>query len=60
MLPYIGVEGEKSVVEAIHGDATLEGKADTSKVTRNLGISSLTWGGQIYMSTEFSIQVWSD
>jgi hypothetical protein len=60
MLPYIGVEGEKSVVEAIHGDATLDSKADTSKVTRNLGISSLTWGGQIYMSTEFSIQVWSD
>lgn len=60
MLPYIAVEGEKSIVEAIHGDVTLDGKADTSKVIRNLGIGSLSWGGQIYMSTEFLVQVWSD
>jgi hypothetical protein len=59
MLPYIAVEGEKSVVEAIHGDVTLDNKAQSSKVTRNLGIASLTWGGQIYMSTEFSVQIWS-
>ena len=60
MLPYIGVDGDESIVEAIHGDVTLDGQVETSKVTRNLGIASLTWGGQIYMSTEFLIQVWSD
>jgi hypothetical protein len=60
MLPYIGVDGDKSIVEAIHGDVTLDSKAETSKVIRNLGIGSLSWGGQIYMSTEFLIQVWAD
>jgi len=60
MLPYIGVEGEKSIVEAIHGDVTLDENAHTCKVTRNLGIGALSWGGQTYMSTEFLIQVWAD
>lgn len=60
MLPYIAVEGEKSIVEAIHGDVTLDGQAHTSKVTRNLGIGALSWGGQTYMSTEFLVQVWAD
>jgi hypothetical protein len=60
MLPYIAPEGEKSVVETIHGDVTLDNKAQSSKVTRNLGIGSLSWGGSIYISTEFLVQVWSD
>ena len=60
MLPYIAVEGNKSVVEAIHEDVTLDDNAQTCKVTRNMGIGSLSWGGNIYMSTEFLIQVWAD
>lgn len=60
MLPYIAVDGNKSIVEAIHEDVTLDGNAQTSKVTRNMGIGALTWGGNTYMSTEFVIQVWAD
>jgi hypothetical protein len=60
MLPYMEVEGEKSIVEAIHGDVTLDSKAQTSKVTRNLGIGSLSWGGGVYISTEFLVQIWSN
>jgi len=58
MLPYIAVSGGQSIVEAIHEDVTLDGKADTCKVTRNLGIGALSWGGNVYMSTEFLVQVW--
>ena len=58
MLPFIAVSGDESIVEAIHGDVTLDGKADTCRVTRNMGIGALSWGGSVYMSTEFLIQVW--
>jgi len=60
MLPYIATEGSKSVVEAIHGDVTLDGNAQTCKVIRNMGIGALSWGGHTYMSTEFLVQVWAD
>ena len=60
MLPYIGVSGSKSIVEVIHADVTLDSNADTCKVTRNLGIGSLMWGGQVYLSTEFMVQVWAN
>ena len=59
MLPYIAVEGDWSVVGAIHGDVTLDGKASTCKVLSNQGIGALTWGGSTYMSTEFLVQVWN-
>lgn len=60
MLPYMAVSGDKSVVEAIHGDRTLDGNAEDCKVTLNHGISSLAWGGVVYLSTEFSVEVWAD
>lgn len=59
MLPYMAVSGNKSVVEAIHADKTLDGAAEACKVTLNRGISSLSWGGSIYLSTEFAVQVWA-
>ena len=60
MLPYLAPSGEKSVVEAIHGDRTLDGNAEDVKVVSNRGISSLTWGGTAYLATEFLVQVWAD
>lgn len=59
MLEYMAVEGSKSVVAAIHGDKTLDGSADTCKVSRNLGVGSTSWGGYVYLSTEFALQVWA-
>jgi len=60
MLPYMAVSGEKSVVAAIHGDRTLDNNAEDVKVILNHGISSLSWGGVAYLSTEFTVQVWAD
>ena len=60
MLPYMAVSGDKSVVAAIHGDRTLDGNAEDVKVILNHGVSGLTWGGVIYLSTEFAVQVWAD
>lgn len=60
MLPYMAVAGKESVVAAIHGDKTLDGSADACKVILNRGISSLSWGGTVYLSTEFLVQVWAE
>lgn len=60
MLDYIAVSGDKSIVEAIHEDKTLDGQAQTSKVTRNLGIGNTIWGGVVYLSTEFLVQIWTN
>lgn len=60
MLPYMAVSGDRSVVAAIHGDKTLGGNAETCKVALNHGISSLVWGGSVYLSTEFLVKVWAD
>jgi len=60
LLPFMAVSGSSSVVAAIHGDKTLDGKAETCKVSRNTGIGSLAWGGYQYLSTEFAVQVWAE
>jgi hypothetical protein len=60
MLPFIDTTGDESIVEKIHDDLTLSDTAETCKVTRNLGIGSLSWGGETYMSTEFQVQVWAN
>lgn len=60
MLPYIAVSGDKSIVEVIHADATLDDNVETSRVVRNLGIGSIVWGGTPYISTEFLVQVWDN
>ena len=60
MLPYLAPSGQKSVVAAIQGDRTLDGSADDCKVNLNLGLSSLAWGGVVYLATEFATQVWAD
>lgn len=60
MLPYLADSGKQSVVAAIQGDRTLDNNAEDVKVTTNLGISSLAWGGVPYLSTEFAVLVWAD
>lgn len=59
MLDYMAVSGDKSVVAAIHGDKTLDGSADTCKVSRNLGVGGTTWGGYVYLSSEWLVQIWA-
>ena len=57
LLDYIDPTGAATVVGAIDGDATLNAKADTARVVRNTGVGSITWGGQVYLGTEFEIDV---
>ena len=59
MLDYIEVTGDYSVVAAIYGDSTLGGAADDCIVRRNLGIGGITWGGYVYLGTEFEVEVWA-
>ena len=58
LLDYIELSGVYSIKGAIEGDSTLNGSADDSRVSRNLGLGATLWGGQSYLSTEFDIQVW--
>lgn len=60
MLDYIAVSGDKSIVDVIHEDVTLDENAETCKVTRNLGIGNVVWGNVAYLSTEFLVQVWTN
>ncbi len=58
ILDYIEAVGAESVFAAIHADRTLNGSADTCKLTRNLGVGSMAWGGIVYLSTEFELSIW--
>lgn len=60
MIEYLAPSGDKSIVARIQADRTLDGKCDDCSVTLNLGVSSLAWGGMVYLSTEFIAQVWAD
>ena len=59
VLDYIEPSGTKSVLAAIEGDKTLSSTADTVRVVRNLGITTTTWGGIAYLSTEFEVVVYA-
>uniref|UniRef100_A0A6H1ZQI4 Putative tail protein n=1 Tax=viral metagenome TaxID=1070528 RepID=A0A6H1ZQI4_9ZZZZ len=59
MLDYIEPAGAKSIFAAVNGDNTLNGSCSASKLARNLGIGNTVWGGIVYLSTEFELQVWS-
>lgn len=58
LLDYIELTGTYSVKAAIETDSTLNGSADDSRVSRNLGIGATVWGGYSYLSTEFLLDVW--
>ena len=58
LLDYIELTGTYSVKAAIDADDTLNGSADTSRLTRNMGIGVTNWGGYAYLSTEFELLVW--
>jgi hypothetical protein len=55
IIPYIETSGTYSVLAAIEADRTLSSTCDDVKVVRNLGITTTTWGGIGYLSTEFEV-----
>jgi hypothetical protein len=59
ILDYIEPTGSDSIFAAIDADNTLDSSCSASKLARNLGIGSTVWGGIVYLSTEFELQVWS-
>ena len=58
MIDYMEVTGTKSVKAAIEGDRTLGGAAGDVQVNLNSGVGNITWGGTVYISTEFKIIVY--
>lgn len=58
LLDYIELTGTYSVKAAIEADSTLNGSADDSRVSRNLGIGTTVWGGYTYLSSEFELLAW--
>jgi len=59
ILDFVDVTGADSVVAAVDADPTLGGAADSTRVMRNLGLGSLTYGGTTYLSTEFEVEVYA-
>jgi len=57
-LDYIEPTGTYSIVAAIAGDTTLNSTADDSVITENTGFGAISWGGYLYLGTEFELQVW--
>jgi len=54
---YVDIDGSDSVYTAIAGDETLGSTCDSAKVVSNSGVGNVMWGGHIFMSTEFQIEV---
>jgi hypothetical protein len=59
ILDYIEPSGTYSVLAAIEGDKTLSATCDTLRVIRNLGITTTTWAGISYLSTEFEVAIYA-
>ena len=59
ILNYIEPAGAQSVFAAIDADKTLAASCSSCKLARNMGVGSTPWGGIVYLSTEFELQVWS-
>jgi hypothetical protein len=57
LLDYIEPTGVKSIRAAIDGDTTLGGAADFAVMVSCSGAGVTTWGGHIYLSTEFEVRV---
>lgn len=55
LLDYIDPTGSDSVYAAIAGDSTLNSNAEDAFVTRCSGAGATTWGGYVYLSTEFEV-----
>lgn len=58
LLDYIEPTGTYSIVAAIAGDTTLNSTADDSVITENTGFGAISWGGYLYLGTEFELKVW--
>ena len=57
LLDYIEPTGAKSIRAAIDGDTTLGATADYAVVGLCSGAGMTTWGGHVYLSTEFEVKV---
>ena len=55
LLDYMEPTGSDSVYTAIDADTTLGGAADDSFVTKCSGVGAVTWGGHVYLGTEFEV-----
>ena len=59
LLDYINETGALSLFAALDADRTLGGTCSASKLVHHSGAGSTIWGDQVYLSTEFELQVWS-
>jgi hypothetical protein len=59
LLDYVNEAGGSSLFAALDADRTLDGTCSASKLASHTGAGSTTWGGTVYLSTEFELQVWS-
>ena len=59
LLDYIDDVGAKSIFAALDADRTLNASCSASKCASHSGAGSTAWGNQVYLSTEFQLQVWS-
>ena len=57
MLPYLEITGSSSIKAAIEAERTLGGVADDVIVKTSSGSGYTTWGGTVYLSSEFEIYV---
>ncbi len=57
ILDYVEETGAKSITAAVKANRTLDGHVQDCKVVRNLGVGGTAWGGIVYLSTEFEIEI---
>lgn len=57
MVPYMETTGTYSIKYAIEGDRQLGGAADDLRVDSCSGAGYTTWGGIVYLSTEFKVYI---
>jgi len=55
LLDYMNPSGDDSVYGAIAADTTLSGTADDCIVSKCSGVGAVTWGGHVYLGTEFEV-----
>ena len=56
LLDYMDTSGSDSVYAAIGGDTTLGGACDFTLLISCSGAGATTWGGYVYLSTEFIVR----
>lgn len=57
LLDYMEPTGVESVYAAIDADTTLGGTADDCMVIKCSGAGAVSWGGHVYLGTEFEVVV---